>query len=125
MVQILLFIFHLDTRSYHGNLLRSRNRSMLCAVPFLPSPTSTTTTSTLAESCQPLHPSLLASPLLPPFPYQSAQPSSFTSYSPQFCCSALSYSTLPRRPPGAPQVAWSPRDGGPYDGREGGGSGSG
>ena len=54
---------------------------------------------------------------------QSA-PSSFTSYSPQFCCSALSYTTLPRRP-AAP--CWSPREGGgPYDGagartpREGG-----
>ena len=86
----------------------------------LPSPTSTTTTSTLAEP-QPLHPSHLASPLLPPFPYQSAPPS-FTSYSPQFCCSALSYTTLPRR---APAPVWSPRegppgghrgDGGPYDG---------
>ena len=33
------------------------------------SPTSTTTTSTLAEP-QPLHPTHLASPLLPPFPYQ-------------------------------------------------------
>jgi len=77
------------------------------------SPTSTTTTSTLAEP-QPLHPGHLTSPLLPPFPYQSA-PSSFTSYSPQFCCSALSYTTLPRRPAAAP--CWSPREGGgPYDG---------
>ena len=50
--------------------------------------------------------------ILQTFFLQSA-PSSFTSYSPQFCCSALSYTTLPRRP-AAP--CWSPREGGQCSG---------
>ena len=57
-----------------------------------PSPTRYTTSSTkIAQN----------------FLFLQSAPSSFTSYSPQFCCSALSYTTLPRRP-AAP--CWSPRE---------------
>ena len=66
----------------------------LQAPSFLPSPTRYTYTTSSTKIVQ----NLL---------FLQSAPSSFTSYSPQFCCSALSYTTLPRRPP-AP--CWSPRE---------------